>query len=235
MSWNIVSLKSKRQISGQPLREAVSWNTWILVINSISFVSLFVRLWVEISISLSNSSFLFVSLFVRLWVEISQDTTKTSFWTVSLFVRLWVEMYNFIESYKKVEMSASSWGCELKYRWNDHISILFPSASSWGCELKYQPNKSWEYILTVSLFVRLWVEILTIMRMLQQRTVSLFVRLWVEISRSTTEETKPRSASSWGCELKCQSYQLLHQKKESASSWGCELKWYMLHEAYSSK
>ena len=95
---------------------------------------------------------------------------------------------------------AVSWnGCI----WNGS-SILCRSASSWGCELKWisqekiirrkrrQPLReavSWNMdIVTdgdgtpVSLFVRLWVEMLILHLESWFLRVSLFVRLWVEIS-----------------------------------------------------
>ena len=57
--------------------------------------------------------------------------------------------------------------------------------------------------IAVSLFVRLWVEILRRDRSLQRPDVSLFVRLWVEISFGPWKVPTPfGSASSWGCELK---------------------------------
>ena len=78
-----------------------------------------------------------VSLFVRLWVEISraifhvkhsgrQPLREAVSWnacyhepqyeqTVSLFVRLWVEMNQSRKNYQTETTSASSWGCELKY------------------------------------------------------------------------------------------------------------------------
>ena len=55
------------------------------------------------------------------------------------------------------------------------------SASSWGCELKYLITWIPNIASTVSLFVRLWVEILRCLRIYCFSIVSLFVRLWVEI------------------------------------------------------
>ena len=84
---------------------------------------------------------------------------KEIIWPVSLFVRLWVEISLVSSSRPRKYMSASSWGCELKYvrqlkytlvdcsqplreavSWNIWLmKLLIPellSASSWGCELK---------------------------------------------------------------------------------------------------
>ena len=77
------------------------------------------------------------------------------------------------------------------------------SASSWGCELKYINAERYRRHREVSLFVRLWVEILVIAYMCLCLAVSLFVRLWVEIKSALRKQNPTKSASSWGCELKC--------------------------------
>ena len=121
-------------------------------------VSLFVRLWVEISAGTSSTSAGSVSLFVRLWVEIQIHVQGCRITKVSLFVRLWVEMITGILQQKEIwgqplreavswnscsagpgtwwKPSASSWGCELKYDPQDIGKDDVGSASSWGCELK---------------------------------------------------------------------------------------------------
>ena len=78
-------------------------------------------------------------------------------------------------------VSASSWGCELKYYILKGEQGWTRSASSWGCELKSFADPVFFCQIHVSLFVRLWVEILSYLLLLQNT--------W--------------SASSWGCELKC--------------------------------
>ena len=142
---------------------------------------------------------------------------------VSLFVRLWVEMYR-NSCLPHLVMSASSWGCELKYvvyrtasdkesqplreavSWNyaDTTSDLFEklSASSWGCELKCWENCCRYGNMGVSLFVRLWVEIPENTPSAMENNVSLFVRLWVEITLVPTQlnylHRQPlREAVSW--------------------------------------
>ena len=152
-SWNCTG----KDISGQPLREAVSWNDSDAESEVIYQVSLFVRLWVEMSIISIASSEKRVSLFVRLWVEMIYASWGVQFQVVSLFVRLWVEMLVLIVPARR-SASASSWGCELKWTrykgwptllsqplreavsWNSvHPCGITPnlsSASSWGCELK---------------------------------------------------------------------------------------------------
>ena len=145
---------------------------------------------------------------------------------VSLFVRLWVEIYELCLKGMGGEMSASSWGCELKYR--NH----FPDGSGNGCQ-PLREAVSWNDSLTidndlaevVSLFVRLWVEMR--LRVISQCTcwVSLFVRLWVEIQARHNKGIVNQSASSWGCELKWKTDKKVLGGTVSASSWGCELKW----------
>ena len=102
---------------------------------------------------------LIVSLLVRLWVEIYCDKETGSVALVSLLVRLWVEMWiicywlmrttcqppceavswNTSQATQSslVLLSASLWGCELKYNCHPSIWSLHESASLWGCELKY--------------------------------------------------------------------------------------------------
>ena len=99
-------------------------------------------------------------------------------------------------------MSASSWGCELKWHYFWKRKSNHQSASSWGCELKYyEKDESGN-----------------------QTLVSLFVRLWVEIRIQTQDRRCTVSASSWGCELKFLQLGAAISHLPSASSWGCELK-----------
>ena len=163
----------------QPLREAVSWSLHILLKANWKPVSLFVRLWVEIILSAILQLVRIVSLFVRLCVEIWTLPGVFHGVSVSLFVRLWVEMSS-ERLTSSFLLSASSWGCELKY--HCHYDILISSS--------------------VSLFVRLWVEISVSVSPVKTDFVSLFVRLWVEITITKVPQQEMRSASSWGCELK---------------------------------
>ena len=102
----------------------------------------------------------------------------------------------------------------------------------------------------VSLFVRLWVEILTSVKQDFSWIVSLFVRLWVEICHSTHQKQditcQPlREAVSWNVvllvviffewsvSLFVRLWVEIHQSNfsssrltTSASSWGCELKYF---------
>ena len=208
----------------QPLREAVSWNMDIVTDGDGTPVSLFVRLWVEISRAIFH-------------VKHSgrQPLREAVSWnacyhepqyeqTVSLFVRLWVEMNQSRKNYQTETTSASSWGCELKCsgcaRFNGKLSVsLF--VRLWvemNMRVKHEqiPNSqplreavSWNMTIRtllaeilVSLFVRLWVEIYKSLHCRAVHEVSLFVRLWVEISANAFCFGVKSSASSWGCELK---------------------------------
>ena len=91
-----------------------------------------------------------------------------------------------------------------------YFCLKLPSASSWGCELKWQPCPRWWQWKMVSLFVRLWVEMISVPVHSQPTAsqplreavswnskrfsfsssafVSLFVRLWVEMTASAAAE-----------------------------------------------
>ena len=169
----------------------MSWNIkyQLLLFNHLD-VSLFVRLWVEIIASPKENVALPVSLFVRLWVEISGQFQIFSNWLVSLFVRLWVEIINVLDKIKKEICQplreAVSWNLL-----NIPISCLETS----------QPLR--EAVSWNENAMRLWVEILCPYTSCPTVSVSLFVRLWVEILMQLLSSCLPQSASSWGCELKC--------------------------------
>ena len=123
---------------------------------------------------------------------------------VSLLVRLWVEI-TMEKGAKCLKMSASSWGCELKWIYRYClVRGVRPSASSWGCELK--------------LSCCFWSSLLS--------SVSLLVRLWVEIFCKAIFNWSRKSASSWGCELKwccrflCSRY--CSQPPREAVSWNVQ-------------
>ena len=142
---------------------------------------------------------------------------------VSLLVRLWVEIWITLQK-SCTMMSASSWGCELKYKSNNAAIIIAMSASSWGCELKWhwrsvrkaadgQPPReavSWNSIYYESIWCRCcqppreavsWNVLASSGRF--WISVSLLVRLWVEMLPTQISVTNDSpSASSWGCELK---------------------------------
>ena len=125
----------------------------------------------------------------------------------------------------KWKWSASSWGCELKYClmriFECHASQPLREAVSWN----YFFHRFFLKAQTVSLFVRLWVEIVQNDIGKHLTIVSLFVRLWVEMSdnwrlRKMTNRQPLREAVSWN------NFSLHNGWLSilSASSWGCELK-----------
>ena len=122
----------------QPLREAVSWNTVLTMHFDRIVVSLFVRLWVEICRARSVQ---LVSIRQPLREAVSWNTTPRQCCLSAL-------------------TSASSWGCELKLHCCRCWLFLWMSASSWGCELKLFILSTTIEPISVSLFVRLWVEML---------------------------------------------------------------------------
>ena len=204
MSWNEWDPESNSKSKGQPLREAVSWNA----------------IWQEV------------------W---GLHKKSASSWGCEL-------KFPFDELNQLTDKSASSWGCELKYLMRSWCSLLISSASSWGCELKClyhvllgrcarrQPLReavSWNVIADVacvpeefvSLFVRLWVEMRSLLRIPLESLVSLFVRLWVEIVFPGIHPFRIggqplREAVSWNI----QGPRYYRWRFSSASSWGCELK-----------
>ena len=155
-----------------------------------------------------------------------------------------------IGHYSNSELEKSQPPCEA-VSWNvDHMLLAYAdylSASLWGCELKYISGDTifsgfvvsllvrlWveigvcitaKNVCYVSLLVRLWVEIQLSSKHLKFAWVSLLVRLWVEIPywsgwndnvlvsllvrlwveiRNRKRPTSQMwSASLWGCELKC--------------------------------
>ena len=65
-----------------------------------------------------------------------------------------------------------------------------------------QASVQMQLIPGVSLFVRLWVEMVVLNWATDGPLVSLFVRLWVEMVQRLSDFMRHLSASSWGCELK---------------------------------
>ena len=160
VSWNYAVPVICCCCSSQPPCEAVSWNNIQLKYIDMSFVSLLVRLWVE----------MLTGKWPPVWrtsqppceavswnplkprairISCSQPPCEAVSWNtiialkrlkaqnVSLLVRLWVEMC-FTASVIRSASSASLWGCELKSSEFCTFSVSSSSASLWGCELKYQ-------------------------------------------------------------------------------------------------
>ena len=224
MSWNKICLKKAEpnQVSlfvrlwveiypaagivratySQPLREAVSWNSFKVPVPLIPVtVSLFVRLWVEMwmwkeEIHHQCCQPLREAVSWNTENRITQPLPKlsASSWGCELKCVILPSRIN-------VTWSASSWGCELKYAFRSSVFIRNKSASSWGCELKCNREICMRISRFVSLFVRLWIEIKwqdetveTVLRQPLRETVrwnfckkcnriyffaSFFIRLWV--------------------------------------------------------
>ena len=164
-------------------------------------VSLLVRLWVEMHFFISQKNHSFVSLLVRLWVEISKNShidtpfTSASLWGCEL-------KYNLYHGCCLDDLSASLWGCELKCQSWHHKCHPVPrqppcEAVSWntgwwsasGGSLCQPPCEAVSWNISVHNNTHLL-------------TVSLLVRLWVEIPYALTDHRLYTSASLWGCELK---------------------------------
>ena len=120
----------------QPLREAVSWNTFSDLIHiNCGIVSLFVRLWVEMSCP----------------EKYLCETESASSWGCEL-------KFLYAGQNDVPHLSASSWGCELKclhhYKQWNYCRQPLREAVSWN-----KSPVSFPRTTPVSLFVRLWVEI----------------------------------------------------------------------------
>ena len=269
VSWNFLVILKLNWDIRQPPCEAVSWNGLKSQMAQSVFVSLLVRLWVEIVFVLRMAYVAFVSLLVRLWVEIFWQHLKAIRFQSILSTRL--VSWNILAALKgkQLRSSASLWGCELKslYKgktaqlkmrqppceavsWNAldklHNQTGTKSASLWGCELKYRCLGYWLELITVSLLVRLWVEILSLpcapivwpsaslwgcelkyeryYNSITGKKVSLLVRLWVEIHLKVLYMVIQLSASLWGCELKyilgcVAGYVIIGQPPCEAVSW----------------
>ena len=121
----------------QPPCEAVSWNVRLSTLDAIFSVSLLVRLWVEMPFFPLISTLYQVSLLVRLWVEMK-----------SLLIR---------KSRKKRQppCEAVSWNVSTKpvviYGWGQPPCEAVSWNDRFNCNILCR--------VTVSLLVRLWVEI----------------------------------------------------------------------------
>ena len=174
----------KSAVRRQPPCEAVSWNIWFWLCCCSSTVSLLVRLWVEIIFCHHYTMLRFVSLLVRLWVEIFNLTTII--WNIICQPPCEAVSWNVIASF----LTASKEGqppCEA-VSWNEvQVQSGLYCHGQPPCEAV-----SWNSFSMAS-FTSL--------------DVSLLVRLWVEMFNTRRVTVSFSSASLWGCELKCQSWQ----------------------------
>ena len=187
---------------GQPPCEAVSWNAPRVSTDGIILCQPPCE-----AVSWNVSSFVgrwvagVVSLLVRLWVEIWWSYRHNNRKNVSLLVRLWVEIIvKVIGNYLAlVSLLVRLW-----------VEIMIRNLL-WSVVIRQPPCEavSWNLWLNVTQCIHV---------------VSLLVRLWVEISVTTATATLKKSASLWGCELKCLQSVCSAPPFPSASLWGCELK-----------
>ena len=114
VSWNVLSVRVLLLLLCQPPCEAVSWNLSASATTILSFVSLLVRLWVEINSAKCLASVRIVSLLVRLWVEISSvlNTHGTTVRQPPCEAVSWNTLCR--KPFSTQLTSASLWGCELK-------------------------------------------------------------------------------------------------------------------------
>ena len=190
------------QLFCQPPCEAVSWNICYLII-----------VWFCVcqppceAVSWNDIKGYFCFL------DISQPPCEAVSWNI-------LGMSLALNSNCQPPCEAVSWNCI-----SEDSSNIKVSASLWGCELKFWPCYGSYPSVSVSLLVRLWVEIHPGLKAREIAPVSLLVRLWVEMCRPSDRHVYPLSASLWGCELKWQTGGRTAGKWTSASLWGCELKW----------
>ena len=93
VSWNVTIRCSYNNVVCQPLREAVSWNVLIALNTVLAVVSLFVRLWVEMSDNWRLRK-----------MTNRQPLREAVSWNNFSLHNGWLSI-----------LSASSWGCELKF------------------------------------------------------------------------------------------------------------------------
>ena len=166
-----------------------------------------------------------VSLFVRLWVEMLKVRIITSVHRVSLFVRLWVEILKLLSCVNKSACQplreAVSWNGKGIVGTRYDFRQPLREAVSWNTSISAAKEEG----SAVSLFVRLWVEMLWYRRSLSSEPCQP-LREAVSWNNNVFSDVYSQiaSASSWGCELKWNSFTAFWCCPESASSWGCELK-----------
>ena len=226
VSWNVHHGRTQNKHVCQPPCEAVSWN--IKNITHLLPWPLSASLWgceLKCTRILSYGILGGVSLLVRLWVEISY--TSLDICPCAPSASLWgCELKCVIPfCYKPVKIrqppcEAVSWN-EIgeSHKLNSPVSLL---VRLW-VEIIYHQTELFHE--AVSLLVRLWVEISSEIFNKWHGYVSLLVRLWVEMLPGwqilcTYLRQPPCEAVSWNI---ISSY-IISICIKSASLWGCELK-----------
>ena len=180
LKWFTICFRITGSISSQPPCEAVSWNTVNLSKFLMPFVSLLVRLWVEIT-----------ALYLEYLEHCRQPPCEAVSWNMK-------GLATGIEKSRQPPCEAVSWNslddfaaqhnasqppCEA-VSWNKYSKSrsvqIFPSASLWGCELKF------------------YGEVRTREKDRQPPCEAVS---W-NMKAFGLENAKKLSASLWGCELK---------------------------------
>ena len=137
VSWNKPSVDTVKWWKSQPPCEAVSWNSDRIQLLLAVYVSLLVRLWVEIC---DDSGWV--------WSRDRQPPCEAVSWNFH-------SSAEHLPEHSQPPCEAVSWNVRILRVAAQHLS----SASLWGCELKYKMCYRVTNEELVSLLVRLWVEI----------------------------------------------------------------------------
>ena len=99
---------------------------------------------------------------------------------VALFTRAWIEIFISFATPLRI-LSPSLRGRGLKYAGTMQERLTSGSPSLRGRGLKFRIPSSEIYIVTVALFARAWIEIMSLEKATDLTVVALFARAWIEI------------------------------------------------------
>ena len=122
VSWNVCDCIKIIRKECQPLREAVSWNVFIIILVRPVTVSLFVRLWVEITVEKFSMSDIRCQPLREAVSWNIQGVFSGNWRQVSLFVRLWVEIckLKYEQSYGyKFQITGN---CRENFAWKNSVN-----------------------------------------------------------------------------------------------------------------
>ncbi len=124
-----------------------------------------------------------VALFVRAWIEMSLTGLYPSLNGVALFVRAWIEIWSIHHQFNPITRSLSSWERGLKLLTSLCLEFQSPVALFVRAWIEIIPVNSDLITSSVALFVRAWIEIrLSCWTKKLPYLVALFVRAWIEIN-----------------------------------------------------
>ena len=124
-------------------------------------VALFTRAWIEILHFTVNPCCNCVALFTRAWIEMSTSLRGQGRTYVALFTRAWIEIFISFATPLRI-LSPSLRGRGLKYAGTMQERLTSGSPSLRGRGLKFRIPSSEIYIVTVALFARAWIEIISV-------------------------------------------------------------------------